>query len=242
MATDECFLENKDEDGVMPHHSHDAPRLQPFGSLTEALLDGLKSLYVRVSVGTAPRPDNIAKVHALIRTALLALEPTDGSEGDGALLDCRLPGAYCGGLTGWQLTAVSTLVRERLGEKLGVTDLAAAARLSESHFSRAFRATCGMSPMKYIAKARVEAAQIILLRDPLPLREVALICGFSDQSHFTKVFQAVAGESPRRWRRARELGPRTASSIDPQCKKMTREACSQRPADRAKSEHRESRS
>jgi len=167
-------------------------------------------------------------VHALIRTALLELKPIDGGEVDAALLDCRLPGAYCGGLAGWQLKAVSTLVRERLGERLTVTDLAAAARLSESHFCRAFRATCGMSPMKYIAKARVEAAQIILLRDPLPLREVALICGFSDQSHFTKVFQAIAGESPRRWRRARELGPGTASGIDPQYRKMTREACGQR--------------
>jgi AraC-like DNA-binding protein len=227
MAMDGCLLNNGDEHRAMPRQSHDEPAPQPLNDLTEALLDGLKSLYVHVSIGTTSRADNLAKANALIRSARLALEPADGSKGDGALIDCRPPGEHCGGLAGWQLKAVSTFVRERLGEKLSVTDLAAVARLSESHFCRAFRTTCGMSPMKYIAKARVEAAQIVLLRDQLPLREVALMCGFSDQSHFTKVFQAVVGESPQRWRRARELGPKTAKRIDPRCGKMAHEGCRQ---------------
>ena len=227
MDMDGCFLNKSGEHGGMPHHPDNEPAPHPLDDLTEALLDGLKSLYVRVSIGATSRADNLAKAHALIRSARLALEAPDSNQADGALLDCRPPGEHCGGLAGWQLKAVSTLVRERLGEKLCVSDLAAAARLSESHFCRAFRMTCGMSPMKYIAKARVEAAQIILLRDPLPLREVALMCGFYDQSHFTKVFQAVVGESPQRWRRARELGPNATKGIGPRCGKIARESCGQ---------------
>ena len=35
----------------------------------------------------------------------------------------------------------------------------------------------------------------------LPLAQVALECGFSDQAHFTKAFAKASGLTPAKWRR-----------------------------------------
>jgi AraC family transcriptional regulator len=45
-------------------------------------------------------------------------------------------------------------------------------------------------------------AKSILLRDDVPLAEVAYRLGFADQSHFTRHFRRITGASPGRLRRA----------------------------------------
>jgi hypothetical protein len=55
MDMDGCFLNKSGEHGGMPHHPDNEPAPHPLDDLTEALLDGLKSLYVRVSIGASCR-------------------------------------------------------------------------------------------------------------------------------------------------------------------------------------------
>jgi len=113
--------------------------------------------------------------------------------------DHRVPGVKKGGLTGWQVNAVRTLVLRDLEERHSVHRLAAAARLSVGHFSRAFHMTYGMPPMKYVRHIKIEAACTLMLRDALPLSEIAIQCGFSDQPHFCRVFRAITGHRPKQW-------------------------------------------
>ena len=76
--------------------------------------------------------------------------------------------------------------------------------LSVSHFSRAFRATVGVAPHSWLLMRRIELAKDKIREGRLPLWEVALACGFSDQSHLTRVFTRKVGVSPGAWRRARD--------------------------------------
>ena len=115
--------------------------------------------------------------------------------------DHRVPGLKKGGLANWQLNAVRAIVLSDLEERCSVTRLAAAARLSVGHFCKAFHTTCGMPPMKYVRHLKVEAACGLMLRDALPLSEIALQCGFSDQSHFSRVFRSITGHPPRQWQK-----------------------------------------
>ncbi|MCY0854617.1 helix-turn-helix transcriptional regulator [Cupriavidus sp. D39] len=48
---------------------------------------------------------------------------------------------------------------------------------------------------------RLERARALLRDTALPLAQVAIACGFSDQSHFTHVFSRALGVSPGNWRR-----------------------------------------
>ena len=82
-------------------------------------------------------------------------------------------------------------------------DLARLAGVSNGHFCRAFKQTFGMSAHSFLMRRRIEFAQGAMLRTEMPLSEIALNCGLSDQSHFTRAFRRIVGETPHAWRRAR---------------------------------------
>lgn len=104
-------------------------------------------------------------------------------------------------LARWQHRRVLALIRDRLGERLSLDDLAAPTRLSRSHFTRAFKATFAQTPHAYLTAQRITAAQLAMISDDRPLAEIALACGFSDQAHFTRTFRKAVGRPPQLWRR-----------------------------------------
>jgi AraC family transcriptional regulator len=121
----------------------------------------------------------------------------------------------CGGLATWQVNRVRAYVEENLEKPLKTSDLAAATRLSAGHFSRAFRMSFGRSPHAYVMIRRTEKAKhLMLLDDPVPLAEIALRCGLSDQAHLSRLFRKIVGDSPATWRR-RYWSPRFAPGITP---------------------------
>jgi AraC family transcriptional regulator len=111
-----------------------------------------------------------------------------------------------GGLAPWQMRMVREHILAHLAAPLSVRDLAAVARLSHRHFARAFKASFGMAPHAFVMRRRVERAKAMILDSGLPLSEVALACGFSDQSHLTRLFSRVAGVTPAAWRRCHAAG------------------------------------
>jgi AraC family transcriptional regulator len=106
-----------------------------------------------------------------------------------------------GGLAPWQIRKVSDYVSETLASRIHTSDCARLARLSVSHFSRAFKLSFGETLSRYIVRRRVERAQEMIVLTNAPLCQVALDCGFADQSHFSRLFSRVVGSSPAAWRR-----------------------------------------
>jgi AraC-like DNA-binding protein len=111
------------------------------------------------------------------------------------------------GLAPWQIRRVLTHIDSNLDTPIHNKDLAAVARLSESHFNVAFRKSVGQSPHEYIIRRRMERAQGLMLSTDKALSEIAAECGLADQPHFTRLFRRAVGESPAAWRRAR-VNPR----------------------------------
>lgn len=105
------------------------------------------------------------------------------------------------GLVPWQVRKVRAFIDASLGSKIRLRDCASRTRLSASHFSRAFKATFGMTVLDYIHRRRVERAQQLMLVSEQPLSQIALACGFADQAHYCRVFRALVGVSPNAWRR-----------------------------------------
>jgi AraC-like DNA-binding protein len=108
-----------------------------------------------------------------------------------------------GGLAPWQVKRVTTHIDAHLESVIPIRDLAQVAGLSVSHFMRAFRASFGHSPHRFIMRRRLERAQGLMLTSGTPLGQIALECGLADQSHLTRLFRRFVGESPGMWRRAR---------------------------------------
>ena len=114
---------------------------------------------------------------------------------------------FRGGLAPWQLKRVLEYLEAHVDADVSVRSLADLAHLSESYFARAFKASIGVSPYRWLLDARIRRAQQLLVDKGWPLPQIAVESGFSDQSHLTRTFRRITGENPGAWRR--RLGPKT---------------------------------
>lgn len=113
--------------------------------------------------------------------------------------DMRRPGTR---LTARQLKRVTDHLEEHCLRGVRLQDLADLVGLSQSHFSRAFKAATGVPPYQWHMQARIRRVQT-MLADGLPLNHIAAQAGFADQAHFTRVFRRIVGATPAAWRRER---------------------------------------
>lgn len=92
-------------------------------------------------------------------------------------------------------------IREHLGERLPLKDVAAQVGMSERHLQRLFRKLLGMTIQRFIIHSRVHAAAYELTHSERALADIALQLGFSDQSAFTNTFRKLTGMPPREYRK-----------------------------------------
>ncbi|MBN8229612.1 AraC family transcriptional regulator [Corallococcus macrosporus] len=88
---------------------------------------------------------------------------------------------------------------------LSLEALARVAGLSPWHLVRAFHRQFGQTPQVFQRALRLRLAQE-LLAGPLPMVEVALAAGFTDQSHLIKHFGRTLGVTPGEYRAAALAG------------------------------------
>ncbi|HET8725651.1 MAG TPA: AraC family transcriptional regulator [Anaeromyxobacteraceae bacterium] len=105
-----------------------------------------------------------------------------------------------GGTGRSRMDEVVRYIEERLDDDLSLHDLAAFAAMEPFPFLRAFRRFTGASPHRYVIRARVERAKVLLRDGALSISDVALRTGFATPSHFSSTFRRIAGCTPRAWR------------------------------------------
>jgi AraC-like DNA-binding protein len=106
------------------------------------------------------------------------------------------------GLPRSTLKRVEEHIDANLDSALDVEELAALVQMSPSHFTRSFNRSVGLTPHRYVIQCRVAKARELLATTELPLIEIALSIGFSDQSHFSRRFQELVGVPPGAYRRS----------------------------------------
>ena len=87
---------------------------------------------------------------------------------------------------------------EHLSQNTPLYTLSSVAGLSAYHLLRVFRDHFGLPPHAFQIQQRINLAQK-MLADGVPIVQVALEVGFSDQSHFTKKFKSLVGATPRQY-------------------------------------------
>jgi AraC-like DNA-binding protein len=115
-----------------------------------------------------------------------------------------------GGLAPARATRICEYIDSHLQENIALEVLAEIAQLSVHHFARAFRQSIGIPPHNYIVQRRVEHAQQLLCNTDLPVSEIAIVAGFTDQSHLARHFRTITGVSPSLARHRFRAGPNTA--------------------------------
>jgi AraC family transcriptional regulator len=106
-----------------------------------------------------------------------------------------------GGLTGWQMRAITSYIEEHLEEETSLITLARIARLSQYHFCRAFKQSFGIPPHRYHVHRRIERAKILMADRQNSVTSVGLTLGYSQASSFTVAFRKITGQKPSEFRR-----------------------------------------
>jgi transcriptional regulator GlxA family with amidase domain len=96
--------------------------------------------------------------------------------------------------------ALHEWINAHLAEELSLPTLANRAGMSERSFSRRYTAATGLTPARAIERLRVEAARRLLTETSLPVKRIALHCGFGSEETLRRSFMRLLAAGPRDYR------------------------------------------
>lgn len=100
-----------------------------------------------------------------------------------------------------ELSPVIRHIEQHYAETIVMSEMAAVAGLSSTHFNRRFQQLLRLTPTGYLRTVRIQAARHLLNATRRELAAIAIDAGFTDQSHFTRCFREATGLTPAEYRR-----------------------------------------
>ncbi len=94
------------------------------------------------------------------------------------------------------LRCISYLQENFTVPTLQISDLCKIANMSVSGLYRCFYAYYGISAKQYLLELRMKRATALLVGNVYSVKEVAHLCGFSDEKYFSRIFKKQMGLSP----------------------------------------------
>ncbi|WP_225782987.1 GlxA family transcriptional regulator [Xenophilus sp. Marseille-Q4582] len=101
------------------------------------------------------------------------------------------------------LAKAETWVRQHIARDFAMEELAAAVALGPRTFARRLAATCGLSPIQFVQRIRLETAQHLLATTRLPLEQIAQSVGYADASTLRRLIRRDTQRTPAHFRSAR---------------------------------------
>ncbi len=96
---------------------------------------------------------------------------------------------------------VTEFIDANLHLPLDLKTMAAAVHLGASSFARRFKESFRLAPYAYVMECRLDRARRLLSGPQHSVKEIAGMCGFSDQAHLTRLFVRRYGTTPSAFRR-----------------------------------------
>lgn len=82
-----------------------------------------------------------------------------------------------------------------------ISELASIEHLSISRYNTLFKAQIGIPPTKYILRLRMSSAADLLHSTDISVKQIGMMCGYSDPHFFSKTFKSYFGVSPDTYRK-----------------------------------------
>ena len=142
------------------------------------------------------------------------------------MLRVKLPSTHRGGKTtnfggtpalSERIEASLLWIKSNHAGAVAISELARRASMSERNFLRRFKAEVGQTPREYLARVRLENAQMLLVQTDLPVDKIARRCGFFNGDHLRRYFLKYVSVSPREYRslaRERPVAPSSVESLN----------------------------
>ena len=95
-----------------------------------------------------------------------------------------------------RIQKVLSYIRKNIYKTIDIDSLAAISCLSKDHFIRLFKKEINNTPLQYINQKKIEKAQLILITDSMPVKNISAECGFTDAGYFSRVYAKSRGITP----------------------------------------------
>ncbi|MEQ0565904.1 AraC family transcriptional regulator [Amycolatopsis sp. NEAU-NG30] len=101
-------------------------------------------------------------------------------------------------------------MRDNLGERLTIDDLARAAMFSKFHFTRVFLRVTGLSPGRFLSALRLAEAKRLLAATQISVADISHQVGYNSVGTFSARFSGSVGVPPSGYRRLHGAAVRIA--------------------------------
>ena len=94
---------------------------------------------------------------------------------------------------------VLAYISENYYNSISLDSLSKIAGMNPKYFCRYFRNMTNRTPIDYLNYYRIECACEMLSTKDIPIKQVAISCGFNDESYFIKTFHKYKGTTPKQF-------------------------------------------
>ena len=99
-----------------------------------------------------------------------------------------------------RIQKVLSYIRKNIYKTIDIDSLAAISCLSKDHFIRLFKKEINNTPLQYINQKKIEKAQLILITDSMPIKNISYLLAYEDHSYFNRLFKKLTGVTPQQYR------------------------------------------
>ena len=99
-----------------------------------------------------------------------------------------------------RIQKVLSYIRKNIYKTIDIDSLAAISCLSKDHFIRLFKKEINNTPLQYINQKKIEKAQLILITDSMPVKNISYLLAYEDHSYFIRLFKKLTGVTPQQYR------------------------------------------
>ena len=99
-----------------------------------------------------------------------------------------------------RIQKVLSYIRKNIYKTIDIDSLGAISCLSKDHFIRLFKKEINNTPLQYINQKKIEKAQLILITDSMPVKNISYLLAYEDHSYFNRLFKKLTGVTPQQYR------------------------------------------
>ncbi|MDD4921455.1 MAG: AraC family transcriptional regulator [Bacteroidales bacterium] len=91
-------------------------------------------------------------------------------------------------------------IHKNMEKNITIHELASLCRLSEDHFIRLFKQEIKITPINYINHKKIETAQLMMVIQKQPIKDIACSLSFENITYFNRLFKNMVGTTPTQYR------------------------------------------
>ncbi len=91
-------------------------------------------------------------------------------------------------------------IDENYTKNISLDDVSKAVNISSYYFSKLFKEEAGVNFIDYLTKKRIDYAKELLEDNKYSIKEVCVMCGYSDPNYFSRIFKKKENVTPSEYR------------------------------------------